>query len=60
MTTCKAFKNCSNEATTTTYQTFYFSNHKSRLMQVPCCRRCANELNSFAQFAEENNRKDAA
>ena len=60
MTTCKAFKNCDNEATTTAYQTFHFPNHRSRLMQVPCCERCANELSSFAQFAEENNRKDAA
>ena len=52
MTTCKAFKNCSNKATTTTYQTFHFSNRKSRLMQVPCCQRCAYELSRFTQFAK--------
>lgn len=52
MTTCKAFKNCNNEATTTAYQTFYVSGQKSRLMQVPCCERCARELSGFSQFAK--------
>ena len=60
MTTCKAFKNCDNEAATTAYQTFYFPNRKSRLMQVPCCQRCAHELSPFAQFVEKGNRKSVA
>ena len=52
MTTCKAFKNCNNEATTTAHQTFYSPDHKARLMQVPCCERCARELSGFSQFAK--------
>ena len=52
MTTCKAFKNCSNTATTTAFQTFYFPGKKSQLVNVPCCERCARELSGFSQFAK--------